>query len=100
MYKFGDVVLAHLQFTDDPELKTRPAVVLFQEYGNVVVAGITSNPDMKGIPLTKKEGAHKDSIIKLNYLFTVAEMAIKKHLFHLNEQKKQQIREELLKKLK
>jgi len=39
MLKPGDVVIARVQFTDTPEIKARPAVVLFQEYGNVVVAG-------------------------------------------------------------
>ena len=53
MPKFGDVILAEIQFTDTYEIKKRPAVVLFEEYGNVVVAGITSNTEMKGIPLSK-----------------------------------------------
>ena len=100
MYKFGDVVIAQVQFTDTAEVKVRPSLVLFQEYGNVVVAGITSNLEMKGISLTKKEGAVKDSVIKLNYIFTISEMMVKRNLFSLQEIKKQQVREELLKRLK
>ena len=50
MYRPGDVVLAKVQFTDTFEIKTRPALVLFEEYGNIVVAGITSNPIRHGIP--------------------------------------------------
>ena len=100
MYKFGDVVLAQVQFTDTAEVKVRPSLVLFQEYGNVVVAGITSNLEMKGISLTKKEGAVKDSVIKLNYIFPISEMMVKRNLFSLQELKKQQVREELLKRLK
>jgi mRNA interferase MazF len=92
-------VLAQLQFTDTLEIKTRPAVVLFEEYGNIVVAGITSNVQMKGIPLTKQEGAVKDSVIKLNYIFTVSDAMIKKKLFALAKEKKEQIRDALLKKL-
>ena len=65
MLKSGDVILAKVQFTDTFEVKIRPAVVLFEEFDNVVVAGITSNLKMEGIPLTKKEGAVKDSVIKL-----------------------------------
>ena len=61
-----------MQFTDTAEVKTRPAVVLFEELGNVVIAGITSNLKMKGIPLTKSEGAIKESVIKLNYIFTIS----------------------------
>ena len=70
MSKPGDVILANVQFTDSNEVKVRPAVVLFEEFGNLVVAGITSNLKMKGIPLTKREGAVKESVIKLNYIFS------------------------------
>ena len=99
MLKSGAVVLAKVQFTDTFEIKKRPAVVLFQELGNVVVAGITSNPEMKGIPLSKKEGAIKDSVIKTNYIFTITEKAIEKQLFPLSKQKKQELYNTLQKKL-
>ena len=52
MPKSGDIVLAKMQFTDTFEVKTRPALVLFEEFDNVVVAGITSNQNMQGISLT------------------------------------------------
>ena len=99
MPKFGDVVLAEVQFVDTFEIKKRPALVLFEEYGNVVVAGITSNLEMKGIPLLKKEGAIKDSVIKLNYIFTISEKMIKKMLFSISAEKKKVIVEEIVKKL-
>jgi len=99
MPKPGDIILAKVQFTDTYEIKKRPAVVLFEEFDNVVVAGITSNLEMKGIPLTKKEGAIKDSIIKLNYVFTISKKMIEKNLFHLNKQKKKIVYAELTKKL-
>lgn len=91
MLKPGDVVLTQVQFTDTFEVKIRPALVLFEEYGNVVVAGITSNKSMKGVPLTKKEGAIKDSVIKLNYIFTVSNSMVSKVLFQLNQIKKQKV---------
>jgi len=97
--KAGDVVLAKVQFTDTFEVKTRPALVLFEEYDNVVVAGITSNLQMNGIPLTKKEGAIKESIIKLNYIFTLSEAMVEKTLFSLSQEKKKQVFLELVKKL-
>ena len=100
MYKFGTVVLARMQFVDTFEIKTRPAVVLFEEFGNVVVAGITSNLDMDGIRLTKKEGAVIDSVIKLNYIFTLSEKMIKKSLFTLSLEKKKIISQEFIKTLK
>ncbi len=100
MYKFGSVVLAEVQFTDSFESKRRPVVVLFEEEGNVVVMGITSNLNMKGISLTKKEGAIRDSVIKLNYIFTISEKMVQKELFSLSENKKKLILEELNKRLK
>jgi len=99
MFKPGDVVLAELQFTDTFEVKNRPALVLFEEYDNVVVAGITSNLKMEGIRLTKKEGAVKESVIKLNYLFTISRIMIKKNLFSLSKEKKRIVYEELINKL-
>jgi mRNA interferase MazF len=89
MLRSGDVILTKVQFTDTFEVKTRPAVVLFEELDNIIVAGITSNLKMKGIPLTTKEGAVKDSVIKLNYLFTISKAMVSKVLFHLNSKKKQ-----------
>ncbi len=99
MLKFGDVVIAQIQFADTLEIKERPALVLFEEYGNVVVSGITSNTEMKGIPFTKKERAVKDSVIKLNYIFTISEKMIKKALFSLTSEKKKIIVSEFIKGL-
>ena len=99
MYKTGDVILAQMQFTDTFEIKTRPAVVLFEEYGNIVVAGITSNTNMAGLPLTRKDGAVKDSVIKINYIFTISVLMVKKSLFQLSEEKKKVLITELTKRL-
>ena len=95
MPKSGDVILTRIQFVDTFEIKKRPALVLFEEYGNVIVAGITSSKKMEGISLLKKEGAIKDSVIKLNYIFTISKDAISKVLFHLNKEKKKKVFEEL-----
>jgi mRNA interferase MazF len=100
MLKSGDVVLTKVQFVDTSEIKVRPALVLFEEYDNVIVAGITSNLKMEGVPLLKKEGAVRDSVIKLNYLFTISKEMIFKNLFHLNREKKRVVFEELTRKLK
>ena len=99
MPKAGEVVLTKVQFTDTFEIKKRPALVLFEEFNNVVVAGITSNPGMKGVPLTKKEGAIKDSVIKLNYLFTVSGAMIEKVLFSLSKEKKKRVFDGLVERL-
>ena len=95
----GEVVLCDVQFADSFEVKTRPAVVLFEEYGNVVVAGITSNSKMKGIILTTKDGAVKDSVIKTNYIFTISEVMVKKKLFTLSKEKKAEVHKEITKQL-
>jgi mRNA interferase MazF len=99
MFRAGDIVVASVQFTDTAEVKTRPAVILFEELGNVVIAGVTSNLKMKGIPLTKSEGAIKDSVIKLNYIFTISQEMVSKVILHLSKEKKRLIFEELNKRL-
>ena len=98
--KSGDVVLTKIQFMDTFEIKTRPALVLFEEFDNIVVAGITSNKAMKGISLTKQEGAVRESVIKLNYIFTISKMMIEKILFSLSKNKKKMVFNELVSKLK
>lgn len=95
----GTVVLTKVQFTDTFEVKTRPAVVLFEEFDNIVVAGITSNQNMQGIPLTKKEGAVKECVIKINYIFTISKRMIEKELFSLTKEKKKLVYDALMKQL-
>ena len=99
MYKFGEIILASVQYTDTFEIKKRPALVLFEERGNVVVMGITSNSKMNGIPLTKNEGAVKDSIIKINYIFTISEKMIERKLFSISINKRELIKGELIRRL-
>lgn len=99
MHKSGDIILANIQFTDTFEIKKRPALVLFEEYDNVVVAGITSNKAMKGIALTRKDGAVKDSVIKLNYIFTISSAMIEKVLFSLSADKKKKVFDGLAERL-
>jgi mRNA interferase MazF len=99
MLKAGSVILARVQFTDTFEVKTRPAVVLFEEHNNIIIAGITSNTQMQGIPLTKKEGAISDSVIKPNYIFTISKVMIVKELFTLTKDKKQILYSELTNRL-
>ena len=99
MFKSGDVIIAVVQFTDTFEVKKRPALVLFEEHGNVVVAGITSNLAMEGIPLLKQEGAIKDSVIKTNYIFTISEKMVQKTVFHLTDKKKKIVFDSFIKHL-
>jgi len=90
-YKFGDVILGEIPFADVNETKTRPAVVLFEELGNITIMGITSNPHMKGIALRKSDGAILDSVIKTNNIYTLSLDRVKKRLFKISESKKAEI---------
>ncbi len=99
MPKSGDVVITLVQFADSEGSKIRPALVLFEELGNIVIAGITTNLQMKGIPLSAKEGAAQDSVIKLNYIFTITDSAIIKTVFQLSPEKKRLVFEEFIKRL-
>lgn len=99
-YKFGDIILAEVQYTDTFEIKRRPALILFEEYDNIVVAGITSNRKMKGIEIKKEEGLPKDSIIKLNYIFTISANMIITKLANLSEHKKKLVKNYLINKIK
>ena len=95
----GTVVLAQVQFTNMSDLKIRPALVLFEEFDNIIVAGITSNTNMAGVALTKKKSAIKESIIKLNYILTISKTMVLKHPFALKSKKKKIVFSELVKKL-
>lgn len=99
MLNSDDVVLANIQFTDTFEIKKRPCVIIFEEFDNIIVAGITSNKNMKGIELTKQDGAIKDSVIKTNYIFTISEKMIEKKLFTLNKTKKSELKKDLINKI-
>jgi len=99
IHNFGEVILASIQFADTFEIKKRPALVLFEELGNVIIAGITSNLEMKGIRLSKKDGAVKESVIKINYIFTISEKMIERTLFSISKEKKETVKSELIKRL-
>jgi mRNA interferase MazF len=99
MPKAGDIIITRVQFTDSEESKVRPALVLFEELGNIIIAGITTNMQMKGIHIYTREGAAQDSIIKLNYIFTITNEAVLKTVFRLSTEKRQIVFEELVKKL-
>jgi len=98
-YNFGNVIIAGVQFVDTFEVKKRPALVLFEEYDNIVCAVITSNPKMKGISVTKKEGMSVDSVIKLNYIFTISEKMIERVLLSISKEKREEVKREFIKKL-
>jgi mRNA interferase MazF len=99
MPKSGDVVITRVQFADGEDSKIRPALVLFEELGNIVIAGITTNLQMKGIRISTNEGAAQYSVIKLNYIFTITDGTIIKTIFQLSPEKKRLVFEEFVKKL-
>lgn len=99
MYKAGQIVLANVQFVNIPQSKIRPALVLFTEKSNIIVAAITSNTNMKGIRLGKLEGLQKDSTVKTNYIFTFSSNKIIKPLLSIPYRKKLEVREDLVKNI-
>ena len=99
MPRSGDVVITRVRFADNEGSKIRPALVLFEELGNVIIAGISTNLHMKGVLITKSEGAAQDSVIKLNYIFTITNDSILKTVFTLSKEKRGIVLEELHKKL-
>ena len=94
----GDVVITRVKFTDSENSKIRPALILFEELGNVIIAGITTNTRMNGIRISKSDGAAQDSVIKLNYIFTITNEAIIKTVFQLSSEKRKLVFDELTKK--
>ena len=99
MPKAGDVIITRIQFANSEGSKIRPALVLFEELGNIVIAGITTNLQMKGICISTNEGAVQESVIKLNYIFTITDGAIIKTVFQLSPKKKRLVFEELAQRL-
>ncbi|NJL43787.1 MAG: type II toxin-antitoxin system PemK/MazF family toxin [Nitrosarchaeum sp.] len=71
------------------KIKQRPARVLFEEHGNIVVAGITSNTALEGIPF---HGLPRPSYIKINYVFTISEHRVIKSLTTLAHNVKAEIK--------
>jgi hypothetical protein len=53
---------------------------------------------MNGIRISKNEGAAQDSVIKLNYIFTITNEAIIKTVFQLSSEKRNVVFDELMKK--
>ena len=56
----GEAIVTIVRFADSVNPKIWPALLLFEELGNMVKAGISINLRMKGIPITKAEGAAQD----------------------------------------
>ena len=53
---------------------------------------------MSGLGILKSEGAAQDSVIKLNYIFTITNEAIIKTVFQLSSEKRNVVFDELMKK--
>lgn len=96
LLNFGDIVLVEVPFTDKDEIKLRPAMVLFEEFDNVVIIGITSNIKMDGIFIPKEEGLIIDSVLKLNYIFTIDKKRIKSKITKLSEKLLKKICEKII----
>lgn len=90
-YEFGEIVLASVSFPNGTGIKQRPVLILFQKRKNIIVTGITSNLSREGVLIKKEEGLDKDSIVRLDYIFTIDDSNIKKKLITISESKKKEI---------
>ena len=98
-FKSGDIVLVNVHFTDHLEIKKRPALILYIIGNTAVIAGITSNTRSRGILITEKEGMAKDSVLKLNNVFSVDLKNLDKKYMTLNKEKRIMIANEIKEKL-
>jgi mRNA interferase MazF len=98
MPESGDVIVAQIGYADSTQSKIRPAVVLFVEPDNFIIATVTSNLKRAGIPISKSEGAVVDSVIRPNYIFTIAKNRISKVVFKLSKEKRQLLFKEIAKR--
>lgn len=75
--------------TEGQSLITKPAGVSMVTRNGVKILAvqITSEGDSDWLPHhNKEEGAIKDSVMKLNYIFTISKTLISKTLFHLTKE--------------
>ena len=98
MPKAGDVVITRIRSADYEGSKIRPALVLFDEPGDIVIVGISTNLKMERIPIIMSGGTAQDNVIKPNYFFTNGNTIIKT-VFYLNKAKNYVVIKELRKKL-
>ena len=82
-----DVVITRVKFTDYDDSKISPILILLEGWGGVVLAWITTNRRMNGIIISRSYEAAQDSVIKLNYIFTITNEAIIETVFHLDLKK-------------
>jgi len=84
----------------DDEIQTREVLKEIVSNPKIRIFKLSNDPAFYGVPLTKKEGAIKDSVIKLNYIFTISEKMVKKSLFNLSKEKKKILFDEITKRLR
>ncbi|MHA1733388.1 MAG: type II toxin-antitoxin system PemK/MazF family toxin [Promethearchaeota archaeon] len=78
----GDIVLVEVPFPDRTGSKRRPFLVVQVSGNNVVGLAITSQlrQGPRGVLITKEEGILKDSVILLDYAFTIDRSSIEGEL--------------------
>ncbi len=107
-FKFGDILLLELPFTDLVGRKLRPVLVISSENFNrisqdVIVLKITSSQQFEGyeVKLTQHdliEGKlKKESYVHCHTVFTVEKNLIIKKIAEINEEKKDEVKEKLSK---
>jgi len=89
LFAFGDIVLVVFPFTDVKGEKKRPALVLHEDFNDLTLARVTSQPINSeydiNIEMWEKAGLMLPSIIKLEKIATLAKPLIDTKLGMLNE---------------
>lgn len=99
-YKAGDVVLVGIASLENNQVKKRPVFVLYNKGNNIIAAALSRNKNMKGISLSKKDGATINCQLSLQYIFTFSQNAVIKKLFTVNLSRRKEIYRKIKKKLK
>ena len=87
-FKKGDIVVIPVPFTDNATVKKRPAVVLFNNVGDVLVAQITSKVHQDNLSFMLMSAdmsvaLPKQSYVRMYKLFVMQEHLIEKKVSEL-----------------
>ena len=74
--------------------------MIYNKGNNIIAAAVTRNKRVKGIEVSKNDGAVMNCKISLRYIFTFSQNAVLKKLFSVKNNKKKDIYKKIKKKLK
>jgi len=99
-YKQGEILIVPFPFSDLSGIKRRPVLILSKNSKDLIICGITSNlKDKKHSVLIDNSNLSegkipKQSLIKVNKLFTIEESIIEKKVAKLNKETFEDVKKE------